>query len=408
MEDPLDSLLFGDDLSPEERSAIQDRLDDDPDLATAWAHWRAVRYRVRERLQEGVPDRRLLVLYVLEQEGHTDALTTREREALDEARDDLTRAIDTLPALQHVVERIRDEKADFETAWALHVEEKEEGLVGTEEPAEDDATRSETRDRTERAARPPRSREASSVQRWSRRLAVAALVVVLAVVATLFWPQGGSTTTVTVADGSVEMKTLNEGSTVRIVGPATLSYPTPDGEEAVRRVTLADGRAFFDVQRRDDASFVVETPTATATVLGTQFGVTTQADTTEVVLATGSVRVAGAPETGKESVVLEPGQHSRVAKGGGPSAPASVDLTGALEWTGLFVFRSVSLTTIAERLTQRYDAEITVAEPLAQEPVTGTFEREQPVEEVLGALAATLGAKVEAEGDNQYHLVPNP
>ena len=40
------------------------------------------------------------------------------------------------------------------------------------------------------------------------------------------------------------------------------------------------------------------------------------------------------------------------------------------------------------------------------EPVTGTFEREQPVGEVLGALAATLGADVQTGADGQYRLVP--
>jgi ferric-dicitrate binding protein FerR (iron transport regulator) len=406
MEDLLDALLFGDDLSSEDRSSIQDRLDERPGLAKAWAHWRAARRRVRDRLQERLPDRRLLVLYVLEQEGHADALTAREREALDEARDDLSRAIDTLPALEDVVERIRDEMADFEAAWALHVEDDE--VLAAEDAIENETDRREPPERTDRAARPPRSRDDSSVRRWTRRLAVAAMVVALAVVATLFWPQGPSTTTVTVADGSVQVKTLEDGSTVRLVGPATLRYPTSEEESAARRVTLENGRAFFDVPRRDDASFVVETPTATATVLGTQFGVTTQTDTTEVVLATGSVRVEGGSGTGGESVVLEPGQHSRVAKGSGPTAPASVDLTGALEWTGLFVFRSVPLATIADRLSQQYDAEVVVAEALAEEPVTGTFEREQPVEEVLGALAATLGADVKTIGDNQYQIVPTP
>ena len=400
MEDHLDALLFGRDLSPEVRSSIQEHFDDDPELASAWTHWCAVRRRLRDRLKERVSDRRLLVLYVLEQEGAAGALTAREQNALDECRDDIEQALDVIPALERVVERIRDEQADFEDTWATYVDDD---VLSAEAPAADEPAHSVSRERRDRAPRAPASQDATAARRWSRRLAAAALVVGLVVVGVLLWPQGPSTTTVTVADGRVQVEEIGEGATVRLVGPATFSYPSE--EAPVRRVQLTEGRAYFDVQPRSDASFVVETPTATATVLGTQFGVTTRADTTEVVLATGSVRVDDADAATEEGVVLEPGQRSWVAAGQAPAAPEAVDLTGALEWTGLFVFRSLPLDTIADRLAQRYDVQITVAESLADEPVTGTFEREQPVEEVLGALAATLGAEVQTEGDGQYRLV---
>lgn len=407
MEDLPDALLFDHDLSPEARSALQDRLRENSDLAVAWAHWCAARRRLHDRLQEHLSDRRLLVLYVLEQEGEADALTTREQAALDGCRDDIARAIESLPALKQIVERIREEQADFETVWASHAggeetEERHEGRPSGEQPSRQQSSVG----RADRAPRPPSSQGSAPSRRWARRLAAAALLVGLAVVGVLLWPQEPSTTTVTVADGAVQVKTLGDGTTVRLVGPATATYPSAEAEQSVRRVTLGEGRAYFDVQPRDDAPFVVETPTATATVLGTQFGVATRADTTEVVLASGSVRVDDTDEEGNEGVVLEPGQRSWVAKGAAPVAPEPVDLTGALEWTGLFIFRSTPLDTIADRIGRRYDVQITVAEALKDQPVTGTFDRDQPVDEVLGALAATLGAEVGATEAGQYHLAP--
>jgi ferric-dicitrate binding protein FerR (iron transport regulator) len=201
---------------------------------------------------------------------------------------------------------------------------------------------------------------------------------------------------------------LNDGSTVRLVGPAAFTHPTQPSETASRHVTLERGQAFFDVQRQETRAFVVETPTATATVLGTQFGMTTVADTTEVVLASGSVRVGAATASSRDAVVLKPGEKSWVATGEGPASPSPVDLTAALEWTGLFVFRSVPMETIAQRLGQRYDVQISVAPTLADEPITGTFERKQPVQQVLNALAATLGADVQQGEEGQYRLVPAP
>jgi ferric-dicitrate binding protein FerR (iron transport regulator) len=90
---------------------------------------------------------------------------------------------------------------------------------------------------------------------------------------------------------------------------------------------------------------------------------------------------------------------------GAPAAPASADLTTALDWTGLFIFRTTPLSVVADRMSRHYDAEVTVADALADEPVTGTFERGQPVQEVLEALAATLGAEVQRT-DGAYRLVP--
>ena len=403
MEDFLDTLLFGRDLSPEDRSAIREQFDEDVDLATAWAHWCAVRRRLRDRLEKRVSDRRLLVLYVLEQEGAEGALTAREQEALEECRDDIARAIDAIPALEQVVQRIREEQEEFEQMWATHVDGN--GVNSAVEEV-DASNQRPLRDRSDRNPRPPASQEKDQTRRWARRLAVATVIVVLAVVGVLLWPQGTATTTVTVADGAVQVKTLGDGSTMRLVGPATATYPSSDAQKSVRRVTLTEGQAYFDVQPRNEASFVVETPTATATVLGTQFGVSARLDTTEVVLASGSVRVDDVDDTADDGIVLKPGQRSWVAKGRAPASPEAVDLTGALEWTGLFIFRSTPLDTIADQLRQQYEVQITVAEPLMDEPVTGTFEREQPVNEVLGALAATLGAEVQTEGDGRYRLVP--
>ena len=93
MDDVYGPLLFEEERSPEQREALQERLADDPELAKAWARWRAVRSQMRKRLQERIPSRRLLVLYALEQDGRTGALTADEREALDAARDDIAEAV---------------------------------------------------------------------------------------------------------------------------------------------------------------------------------------------------------------------------------------------------------------------------------------------------------------------------
>jgi len=346
MEALYDALLFHEDTPSED---IRVRLEENPDLERAWIHWRAVRSRLRRRLQEHLPERRLLVLYALEEAGHEAALTAEEREALTAARGDIEHALDLVPVLERVVERIQEERDAFETTWA----EQTDGLSSADRStSEESPSDSRVHEREQRAPRSPSRHAGRGLRRWMPRLALAVVLAGIAGLSVYFWPSAPSTTTVEVAAEETRVVDLGDGSRIRVVGAATLTHPTNMSRVEVRRVTLERGRAFFDVQRRTDgASFVVETPTARTSVLGTQFGVTTGADTTAVVLADGRVRVGTKAESSTESVVLEPGQRSRVVQGELPSTPTSIDVSRALEWTGLFVFRSTPRGTVAERFS---------------------------------------------------------
>lgn len=396
MDDKYGPLLFAEHRSPEQRAALREHLEDDPELAEAWARWRRVRAHLRRRLEDQLPDRRLLVLYALDREGRDDALTTAEKEALDAARDDIAEAVEAFPALGRVIDRIQDERADFEAVWEQHQEAVSVGASPRE-----DRSRAE---RKERAPRPSaRPRKERGERRWTWRLAVATLLIGAAVLATFYGPGTASRATVTAGADEQRVVEFDDGSTVRLVGAATLSYESGMSTMKERRLTLARGRAYFDVASLDGAAFVVNTPAARAEALGTQFGVTTGGDTTEVVLVEGKVRVASEAEG--EAVVLNPGERSTVRQGRGPSPPTPTDLTAALEWTGLFVFRSTPVRTIAQRLSDHYDVSIAVAPALADEPITGTFDRGQSISQIVETIAQTLGADVQTEGDT-YRFEP--
>ncbi len=399
MDDAYGPLLFEDDLSPEQRATLRERLEEDPALAEGWLRWQQVRTHLRNRLQEHLPDRRLLVLYALDDEGHDDLLTSEEAKALDTARDDIAKAVEAVPALQRVVGRIQDERADFETVWAQYREEIRDGVSSMDRRAQSD--------RKERSPRrSAASRGEASGRRWAWRLTVMALLLGAAVLAVFYGPQEVNRATITVEADEQRQVEFEDGSTVRLVGAATLSYTPGMSATEEQRVTLARGRAYFDVAARDEAPFVVTTPAAQTEVLGTQFGIAAGNDTTEVVLVEGQVRVGPDEEDEAEPVVLAPGERSMVRNGHAPTSPAPVDLTATLEWTGLFVFRAVPTSAIAERLSGHYGVSITVASALADEPVTGTFEREQSVEQVLDTIARTLGAEVRMD-EGTYHLEPS-
>lgn len=397
MDDRDRPLFFEEELSPEQREELEEQLAQDPDLAEDWVQWQQVRRRLRRRLDTQLPDRRLLVLYALEQDGRVDLLAREERKALDAARDEIAEAVDAIPVLEDIIEQIQEEGSDFETVWAEHREVKTESPARAQEEVQ-------SRRRERDAQRPSRTRTAG-VRPWAWRLTVAVLLLGAAALAVLYGPRQAARTTVAVESGEQRVVEFGDGSTARVVGAARLSYVFKAEPASRRVVSLERGRAYFDVVHRDTGSFVVNTPTAAARVLGTQFAVTARKGSTEVVLVEGSVEVAAVDESDARSVVLKSGQRSIVRQGEGPSNPSPTDLTSALDWTGFFVFRSAPVETILDRLSDHYDVSITASEQLSGQTVTADFDREQPVSEVVQALARALGATVE-EQDGTYHIVP--
>jgi ferric-dicitrate binding protein FerR (iron transport regulator) len=411
MDDIYEALLFYDELPDDRQQWVQERLDTDEDLADAFVQWRRVCAHLRERLEEDLPECRILVLFALEEAGRDDLLTDEERTALDAARPRLEHALDAHPALEDVVARIQDEQADFEAMWdeqaadwlgADATSAADEAASPATAPADGRTPSRTDSSRTDRAPRRPSARDAS--RRWTRRAFVGALVAAVAILVVLVWPSTPASTTYTVAEGETNVVDLPDGSQVRLVDDARLTHASADAFD--RRVTLHRGRGFFDVQGRGgDTPFVVTTPTATTTVLGTQFGVEATAEQTHVILAEGRVEVGGVEAASGSSVVLEPGQQSRVDREGTPSAPETVDVTAALEWTGLFVFRTTPTATIAQQLSAHYGVAVSVSPALQQERVTGTFDRTRPVEDVLSAVAKTLSAEVRGNAADGFRLV---
>ncbi len=373
----FDALPFREELSPEERAALQALLQREPTLARALRHWETLQAHLRARVEAAVPDRRLFVLYALVRSGREALLTPEERAELEVARPALERALQALPGLETVAKDIAAACDDFEEAWAMHF------------PSE----RHRMRPAAERRPRPLHRRPA---YRWVVRVALSG--VILALVGILWWQQTGQRVEWTVANGAVEVRTLADGSTVRLVGPAVLRY-------AVRfdRKVQLEGQAFLEVQP-DTRPFVVETPEAVVTVLGTRFGVRSVGGRTEVVLVEGRVALNGRGRT-NAPVVLTPGQRSLVAAGQTPEPPEPVRVPEALRWTGLHIFDGMPLGEITRYLSDFYGVSIMVEASLAEEPIVGTFAQDQPLTEILQALAATLGARVEQLPDG-YRLIP--
>lgn len=367
-------------LDPAERDALARALgQDDAEAEAVLAHWEAARRHLGVRLREDLPDPHLLVLYALADD--PVALGTEEEARLEAARPQLEAAIAQHPALRDVVARVRADRDGFEDAWA--------------EPAEPATARVPGR-------RPAADRPAArSPRRWAWRTAVGAALVVFAGLLVFIVQRDAGYETVRTAAGETRTLDLADGTTVHLAEKSTLEIGS--FEEGERRVRLA-GEAVFAVVPGE--MFVVETPTALTTVLGTTFSVRADPRETEVVLASGVVALA--PRAGPaEAVRLEPGQRARVLAGQPPSAPTSADVTEALEWTGLWYLQAEPLDEIADRLSAHYGVRIEVPAVLARERITGTFEQAAPAEQTLQTLATALGVRVEGDAASGFRFTPS-
>jgi ferric-dicitrate binding protein FerR (iron transport regulator) len=364
-------------LSAVERAEFLRDLAENDELRREYAIWLAVSYRVRST-QDRVLDRDLLVLAALEQAGLESVLDEGERARIRESWLEVENSGIDSQFLDDVRICVAWEAADFQESWDLRT-----GHLTSYRPVESGLE----------ASRP--------IVRIAWRLSAIAAVVAFIGILLFVARRDASWIDVDVSPGQVETLAWVDGSTIRLIGPTSITYRRkesgrPDGIQL-------SGDAYLDIMP-SAVQFEVETPTAVVTVLGTGFGVRSREDRTDVVLASGKVSVASRASSASPCILL-PGQACHVVGDEQPSAAEDVDLSNALAWANLFVFRVTPMVEIARSLSEHFAVSVEVDRSIAAEEITGTFERSRELPEILAILARTLGAQV-IETPTGFRLIP--
>ena len=269
------------------------------------------------------------------------------------------------------------------------------------------------------AGTPSSFNEAAHVDRaparsWLRTWAMAASVAFVAVMGTatyLHWQDGrystdlGEQRILTLADGSVV--TLNTSSTIRV-----------DFSKQQRNIELIEGEAFFRVAHDTARPFDVTARDATARAVGTQFNVRIAGQTTMVSVVDGVVDVrervqtnpAGQAPTVEPVLRLHKGEEATVAprQTAGDQQPPRVVRTAhaaplrAVAWTrGRVEFDGTPLVDVLSEFQRYREFEVSVAEPLRQMRLTGSFDA-QDLESALAYIATLPGVVVERTGAQSF------
>lgn len=133
--------------------------------------------------------------------------------------------------------------------------------------------------------------------------------------------------------------TLADGTVMRLNSDTRVRFPnTFAGEE--RRVFLV-GEAYFEVARDTSRPFLVEFSEGVVQVLGTHFNVKARREQSAfATLVSGKVKVS----SGKDSVVLKPGEYCEIKAGNRQLSVHEADMMSVLAWkNGEFVFKDASL-----------------------------------------------------------------
>jgi transmembrane sensor len=255
----------------------------------------------------------------------------------------------------------------------------------------------------------------SPAQLARRHWAVAATLAAVAVGGSLglgFWA-GGRTAIPAVAveelitkkGERVEIR-LSDGTRVTLAPESRLRV-SAQADEPTREVDLV-GEAYFDVASDAERPFVIVAGSTVTRVLGTEFGVRAYPSdsTIQVAVADGRVTFHASGTSEADAVLLRPGELGRFEVGSDQITRQAVNLDAYLGWQqGRLAFDDTPLSQVAAQLERWYGIPVRIGDAsLRGRRVTASF-RDQPVDEVIAVVAATLGLEYARVGQ-VYTFLP--
>jgi transmembrane sensor len=318
-------------------------------------------------------------------------------ESLD-AGDDAT--MQALLAYRHVVraERATPPAETSERIWAgIEAEMDAAEQTAADAPVEAPSPRERREERAPRRSGSRRSGRTVPTAAW--RMAVAAVVLVAAGMATWWITSAPSAPLVAEAQTAVATHTTADGSTVRLRPNSRLYRVSSEGDAAgeTARYRL-EGEAVFAVTSRPDRTFEVEAGGAVVRVLGTRFTVRTWTPHPEVFLDEGRVELRS--DRGGSPVVLQPGQRGVVQAGGIDVGSARAETySGWLEGTIAVDGRPAG--SVAAELSYHYDVSIQLPDSVAAQTLSGRL-RLTDRSSTLRSFAIALGGRFIEAGEDRF------
>lgn len=236
--------------------------------------------------------------------------------------------------------------------------------------------------------------------------AAAALAILLATAAALFYLNSGPGMVVVTADSGSLEHVLPDGSVVTLYKGSVLEYPAGMSEN--KRCVRLEGEAYFNIKRDENRPFIVSGSDARIEVLGTSFDVNTRAgdDKISVVLTSGKVSLYFKGRE-SENLVLHPGEKAVMTLSDKVITTGINPDPNYMAWkTRQITFDNTSLDQVIATLSKVYQTNIRLGnQQLSNCSLTATF-NQQSFGSVLNIIKATLD--VEITDENGVVVVNGP
>lgn len=216
-------------------------------------------------------------------------------------------------------------------------------------------------------------------------------------------PSGmGQVTQITTTVGEIRRMPLEDGTMAEINTNSRMAVKL---EADIRRITLEQGEAFFQVAHDAARPFVVSAGDVRVEAVGTAFSVRRAGNGAEVQVTEGTVAVWDAAEAGGKRLVTA-GSRAVLSGSGADEegvegvVSAADDIDRNLAWRhGQLIFEGDTLLEAVDELNRYNRIQVRVENPeLSAEKLVGRFRTNEP-EAFAKAAAAMLGAQMETDSD---------
>ncbi|MGA1978575.1 MAG: FecR family protein [Bacteroidales bacterium] len=238
------------------------------------------------------------------------------------------------------------------------------------------------------------------------RVAAAGLVLMGLAVAALYIINADSFSRKVIAStGSNQVNyhiSLPDGSNICLNRNTVLTYRSSFGKHA-RNVTLS-GEAFFEITRDASKPFIIDAGKASVKVIGTSFNVITSNGNSAVEVFVRSGKVMLSDNSGKQSMVLEPGYIGTMdSKLSGKKLNSDPNY---LAWkTRSLIYNGQTLDIVIGDLKRVYNMEIIADNPdILKETWVSPIDENQSQETIIRLICASFNLGYSKVG-NVYHLV---
>lgn len=203
--------------------------------------------------------------------------------------------------------------------------------------------------------------------------------------------------------GERRQVTLPDGSILHLNGDTRLAARFGANE---RRVELAQGEAFFEVQHDTSRPFVVEGGVGQVTVTGTRFNVRRDSESLQVSVESGSVRLESGPWWRHSEHRLGAGQQA-IAYAGSPLGEVTqVNVDNLTAWQrGKIIFNNVPLATVINEMNRYLTQPASLDAPaLGPYRISGVFSVDDPLA-MIDALPAIAPVSLDRLPDGRVRVL---